>query len=219
MAFLHCATSALNFRAFTPGLSCKRAMLTNVSNCSISGADLWPKTGVCSGNALHCSTINGSLPGTGVCLCAEGFTGHSDFLSRRDIDCHISLGIRRALLLVYFGMSFVAFVYITYSNFPKFLLEAKLLASRGAVAPNGRRKKTTSPYVNVNLGFVIAAVLAIVTCAIALSNETKLFLFDPLLTVLLYMCVVGFFIPASSTCITRSTPDARLPCLTATHAL
>jgi len=86
--------------------------LPTQANCS-GFSDAWPKSGICSNNAIDCLIPNSTHhdPTTFSCVCADGWTGEGDYISLGDKDCHIKESAVDVLFFI-FGLVGLANVLI-----------------------------------------------------------------------------------------------------------
>jgi len=85
------------------------------TNCS-AFTDDWPKSGICSSNAVDCVVPASSPddPSTFTCVCASGWTGKSDFISGEGQDCHINEQLSHISLVIYLISGIITAVFVLF---------------------------------------------------------------------------------------------------------
>ena len=101
--------------------------LPTQTNCS-AFRDIWPKSGICSNNAIACEIpdLTYNDPDTFSCVCADGWTGKGDFNSLGSTDCHLKENVINGILVGWGVAGALTVVVITLWCYHQFLRYTRL---------------------------------------------------------------------------------------------
>jgi len=156
--------------------------LPTQSNCS-AFTDIWPKSGICTNNAIGCLIPNSTHndPSTYSCVCAEGWTGKGDYISLGNQDCHLRESVLNTYLYTFRIVGVVNVVLMSLWCYHQFV-EA-FHAIKGRKTPKAK-----------TLAYLIWMLCESIVC-VGLGYRIKSgnrFGFDPLATMFLAMILTTF---------------------------